>query len=749
MTALGAIAPPLQERPAETGLSRGERRRELFDVLGRTVWRGRRTGDAYAGCLCALAVRFRPDITARQLAWRLPRHDNAFDLADVQNSLARLGFKSELIRCRIRDLDARLTPCLLTPLQSSDGQFTEPKVIDRGWSATGEPELRLIDGLTGETRRLALDEPEAGETADILVFTPVALSAKASRGGAAGDETSWWLTQIFSRFGPNLRSVMAIGFALNLLAMSAPLFVMLAYDRVLGPQASEPLIFLAVGAFIAIGSEAALRHARSQSLAALTSRMDYLVGTAQFQKLLRMPTGMIEKTGVSSHLARLKSFESVRDFFSGPVLISTLEIPATLLSFLVILSLGGPLVLVVLGAVLVYAAAALFLWRAVSKAIVFAAKENSIAQQFRLETLQKLESIKLDGLTRHWREKNRELSGRATVALESVQSLGAIGEIVGGAIGSATALAMLGVGAQLIWSGQLSMGELIAVTMLTWRAVAPFHSLCSVIPRFEQTRNAIGQIDQFMATDSEEVLAVDLAQPIGLRGGVSFVSTSLRYSAEAGPVFMGLNLEARRGEVVAIAGPDGSGKSSVLKMILGLQPPLTGAVRLDGFDIRQLDLRDLRTNIAYAPQQVALFSGPLSDNLRVSAPIADDEALWDALDQAGARADVEALPGGLDFEIDPASKRGLSRLLVQRIGLARALLRQTSILLIDEQPASALRSGLDDDIRRIVAAARGRRTVFLVTNRADLIRLADRAVGFRIGATPVVGGPDKVLELAS
>lgn len=720
---------------------------DLYEELIATAWTQKPETEPLARCLCRLVSELAPLQSSATIAGSLPGGDRPFDLVDFMNTLAHLGFRSSPLCRKLRDLDIRLMPCLVVGPKGSaqSAQADGPSVVSVERGDDGEPRLVMFCGTSGKSRILPADDPALNKTVEIIVFTRIegTIDRRDDERGLG------WIRHLFSRFQPSLRLVLLIGLALNLLALGAPLFIMLVYDRVIGPQATEPLYFLIAGAMILLGAEAVLRKIRSECMSWLTARLDFLVGVTLFDKLLRLPPRVIEQTGSSSHIARIKTFESVRDFFCGPALSATLELPSTLLSGVVILILGGPIVLVPIAAAILYALAFVIMRSRVNLAIRAAALESSIIQQFRLETIEKQESIRLDGLSKHWAAKHRELSGRETAAQYSVYILGVIGELTAVAITGLVSLLTLGVGAQLIWAGQMGPGELIAVMMLTWRMIGPFHALCTLVPRFEQARNAILQINSFMDLDTEEDEAVNTVRVPSLKGDVSLISAALRYEASAGPVFMGMNLEAKRGEIVTITGPNGSGKSSLLKLILGMQRPLLGSVRLDGFDIRQLSPKDLRGRIAYVPQDVLIFDGTLAENLRIAEPLADEDALWRALSQAGAAKQVQRLPEGLSTRVGVLRDPSYDEVLRQRIGLARAFLRDAPLVLIDEQPSSALRAGLDKSLINYIEQSRGQRTVMLVSHRADFIRMADRAIALRPGMTPIVGSPDQVLELGT
>lgn len=290
----------------------------------------------------------------------------------------------------------------------------------------------------------------------------------------------------------------------------------------------------------------------------------------------------------------------------------------------------------------------------------------------------------------------------------------------------------------------MGTGALIACVMLIWRCLGPLHAFCGMIPRFEQMRNSIQQIDKLMEVEEERGATEGETSCAKLAGRIAFVGVAHRYEGTA-PLFTGLSFEVKLGEIVAVTGPNGTGKSTILKLILGVEQCLLGSVRLDGFDVRQLDPQNLRHEVSYVPQQIDLFPGTIAANLRAVMPTAERASLRTALELVGAWPTVAARQGGLDavltmedFE-DPVFR--------YQIGLARAMLKPSRVLLIDEMPTTALLAGLDENLRACLRAASRDRATIMVTYRNDFLREADRIVALRSGRTPIVGSPDKIMRL--
>lgn len=262
------------------------------------------------------------------------------------------------------------------------------------------------------------------------------------------------------------------------------------------------------------------------------------------------------------------------------------------------------------------------------------------------------------------------------------------------------------------------------------------------------------QVDQMMALAPEREQRAP-ARPVGaIRGDIGVSRLSLRYQPQAEPALLGVNIEIRAGQVVALVGPSGAGKTSLLLSVLGLHRASAGSVRIDGLDIRRFDPVELRRAIAYAPAVPQIIYGTVTQNLLLAAPGANEAEIRAAAAVTGLDRLVSLLPEGFDTRLGDYSTGMVAASLVTRISLTRLLLRRSRIVLMDE-PAN----GLDDDgsaaVEKVIATLRGEATILLVTHRPSHIALADRIIRFTEGqaeeqrrAAPAAAGPTAVKLLA-
>jgi len=222
-----------------------------------------------------------------------------------------------------------------------------------------------------------------------------------------------------------------------------------------------------------------------------------------------------------------------------------------------------------------------------------------------------------------------------------------------------------------------------------------------------------------------------------LRGQLELRQAGFRYPGAEEPVLSGIDLIARPGEVTAIIGGTGSGKSTLISLVPRLFDVTEGAVLIDGIDVRELDPAVLAAAIGLVPQQPYLFSGTVASNLRYGNPDATDEELWQALETAQARDFVEQMPGGLDAPVAQGgtSVSGGQR---QRLAIARALVHQPAIYLFDDS-FSALDYATDAALRAALARQTRQAAIVIVAQRVATIRHADRIVVLDNGRVVATG----------
>ena len=714
----GAVttAPGDKHQPAGAAAER-YRQRMAQNAIG-----GFSAASDLAECLLPLLKALKWKGNPRHIAESLPYFANELDLTGLRNVMATLNYVSRPEQVMIGAIDPRLLPCLFIPKQGA--ALVVQRVDENG-------RIEVFDGVEGITRHIS-DAQLAGTAYFFSSMSDLPPPAHAS-----------WFRTVIDRFRPLFWQAFFVTFLLNVLALSTPLFVMAIYDKVIGSGSRPLLIAMAFGAFIAMMADAVLRTVRAKILAFIGGRLDNVMGINILQHLLALAPGFTERATIGAQIARLKDFESVREFFTGPLATMAMELPFALFYFAVIFLLGGVLALVpIIGTVCFIILTYMVLPR-VRQIVAGAGRAGARRQEFLIEILGKVRALKLTAGERTFLNRYRTMSASAAVGGFKNSMYTTFVTTLGNVIVVGSGMATIAVGVLGVIDGTMTMGGLIAAMMLVWRTLTPLQTVISLIQRIETVRGSIRQIDGLMALKPERDPKAMIAPLKNLKGKVEFNRVSLRYSNDTDPAMVGVSFEAFPGEVVAITGRNGSGKSTVIKMMLGLYLPQAGSVRIDNTDIRQIDPIELRHAISYVPQACNLYHGSISQNLRLAHPTASDVDIRWACEMADVWDEILELPQGLETRIGDATAEHMSSSFVQKLSLARGYLKRAPIMLFDE-PVNGLDFEGDRNFLQAVEYFRGQSTIFMVTHRPSHLKISDRILVFEAGYLRLAGPADEV-----
>jgi len=645
----------------------------------------------------------------------LPHAKPEIDLTDLRNSLAVLGFPTRLHRLRGGRAPAELLPAMLL--------------------APGRPAAVLY---ADEQGRLLRAEPGGGAAPcppsalrGLLLCCAPPLAARPRQG---------WFAGVARRFHGDLPALLGVSGLMAVLGLAVPAFAMAVFDTIIAGHSPATLPMLALGVTGAVLGEAAFRSLRQRALLRIGERLDRLVSGAVFTQLMSLPTALVERAGTASQVSRLRDFAAIREFLTGAFAVAVLDLPFTLVVLALMLALGGWIALVPVGTVCAFGLLFLLTRAPLRLAIADAARASQAREALAVEALEAARTLKLAGAEGRWVERYAAAAAAAAVASAHAATLSGAVLLASQAIVTLSGLAAVVTGVLAVFGGAMTAGALIAGMMLIWRVLGPLQTGFTMLSRWEQTQASIRQVDQLMALESERPDPLDARMAPPERGEIVFHRVTLRYLAQAEPVLAGASVSIRPGEVVAVVGGEGAGKSSLLLLVAGLYRPQGGVVRIDGHDVRAFDPAVLRRNIGWVPQKPELLYGTVAQNLRLAHPTASDSVLRRAAAEAGVLAAIEALPQGFDTRVGDNRSGSLPRSILLRIALAAALLRDAPILLLDEPVA-----GLDDACAQaftdVIASRRGRCTILMATHRPSHVKLADRVLRVRDGQLEELARP--------
>jgi ATP-binding cassette subfamily C protein LapB len=551
-----------------------------------------------------------------------------------------------------------------------------------------------------------------------------------------------WLTQpMLDNKGTYIKVAIAAAM-INVFGLVSSLFSMTVYDRVLPNNATASMVGLTIGLLIVVIFDFILRTLRSYFVDIAGADVDRTVGGSAFAQLLAIRLGA--RRGSTGALAGvMRELETLRDFLASATMSAMIDVPFILITLAVIMAIGGKLVWVPLLLVPVVIGSALLTYPAMDRLSADAMKHGLNKQSVLVETIGGIETVKTSNasglLTKRWLAAiDAHASGSLSQRL--------IGSISMNIANSAQTLCYAGtvvMGVYMIEERELTMGGLIACSMLSSRAVAPLAQIAQLLSRLTSARTAYRQLDGLMTQPSEVPKGSPL-RPKTVQGLIEFRNVSFRYPGAAENALHNINLTIQPGERVALLGKVGSGKSTIARLTLGLYQPSDGLVQIDGTDLRQMDLAHIRSMIGTALQESVLLTGSVRDNIVLDRPGIDDEEMMRAARLSGSHDFLGRIANGYDLVLADRGE-SLSGGQRQSISLARALVGRPGMLVFDE-PTSAMDTESEASlIDRITPEIEGR-TLLLITHRMSLLRFVNRIVLMRDGKILADGPRDEILR---
>lgn len=688
--------------------------------------------DSLLGCLVALTEHFGHPFSAQALSSGLPLDNNRLTLKLFPRAAARASCSARLLRTDLPDIQADLLPAIL--LLHGDRACLLLEVREQSYLIQYPEVASPIEVPAADLR--------ARHTGLVYFVKPLFRFEPRARAGIPEASRHWfWSAMIQNR--ALYRDAMVASVLVNMFALAMPLFTLNVYDRVLPNNAVETLWALAVGIILVVVFNLILSSARAYVLDTASKKVDVRLSAQIMERVLdiRMENRPLS---VGSFAANLRSFESVRDFIASASLAAVVDLPFVVL-FLGVLWWISPLMLIpplvaIMVVLLVSFVAQARMGRLVTETFQATAQRNANL----VESLSGLDTIKTlnaqSEMQRRWESSTEFLAGM-NARIKRISS------ITVGFVQSAQQLVTISVvivGAYLVQQAEISLGGIIAASMISGRCLSPFGQVAGLLMQFQNARASLGSIDNYMSMPVERPADRHFVPRPFLKGEIELRNVSFSYPGAAQPALNRINLHIRVGEKVAILGRIGSGKSTLEKLILGLYQPSSGAVLVDGIDIQQIDPADLRRSIGYVPQDPVLFYGTLKQNLTMGAPFATDRQMLDAARVAGIEEFAARHPDGYDMMIGERGE-SLSGGQRQSIAVGRALVNDAPILLLDE-PSSNMDNQSESALRRRLQRVVAGKTLILVTHRTSLLALVDRLIVVDGGRIVADGPREQIVE---
>ncbi|MEN9773719.1 MAG: hypothetical protein RL322_789 [Pseudomonadota bacterium] len=594
-----------------------------------------------------------------------------------------------------------------------------------------------VEDATGGTMTLAADQAASGN----ILILPVT-SAQPGEAGAPERSAAEWFAFAIRRHRRVFFEAVFATFVVSIIGLISALYTMQVYDRVVPTKGFATLWVLTIGVGIAIVLELTLKQVRALMVDRACKLIDQELSAIFFGKALDIRLDARPRT-VGTFASQIRHFESVRNFMTSSTLFIMADVPFALFFIAVIAMLAGPVALVPLIMVPIAVFAGMVFRGPIERATNEHMTESNRKNGLLIEAVDGIESIKASA--GEWKMLDRWRALTATIAASElrVRMLSTFSTNLAQTIQQVSYVALIASGAYAISTGSLTMGALIACSIVSGRALAPMAQIPNLIVQWKHAKIALKALDAIMAMPGDRAAEQRLVVPRHCSGDLRLDQVKFAYGKDR-PVLDVPALAIGPGERVAVLGAVGSGKSTLVKLLSGLYRPSEGSIYVDGVDVTHLAPEFVREHVGYLPQDVRLFNGSLRENLTMGLPTPGDSQIMRAAERTGLDKVIQSHPKGLELEIAEGG-RGLSGGQRQLVGLTRMLLARPRILLLDE-PTASMDSALEARVmKHLFEEMPPEASVIAVTHKPALLPYVQRLIVLDRGKIVLDGPRDQVL----
>lgn len=526
----------------------------------------------------------------------------------------------------------------------------------------------------------------------------------------------------YSNLGPAMKEIIIASLVMNTLSLALPLSLLQVYDRIIPNTSFGTLIVLVLGVLVAVGLETFLRVARGNIISWMGTKFEHRLGCAAFERVLYAQNQGKNKEGIGDTLERLSSMRSSREYYSGQMVASLVDMPFVFVFLGMVYVLGGPIVWVPVIVLTVFSITSYFYGVNLGKALRRYNLWKDRRLNFQIEILTGIHTIKSMGMESQMEQRYSRLQDSVADADQEMVRQDTSSQHISFIFSQITMVGVAAYGSTYVISHDITVGVLAACTLLSGRAMQPFQRLTGLWSRLQSVLLAREKISGIFD------LVVREDRPDCIRkiqnGHILLEDVTFGFG-KAPPLLENVNFEIQAGECVGISGGNGVGKSALLGLIRGTHEPTGGQIIIDGVPLANYANAALKgSGIAYLPQNGVVFNGTILENLTMFDRSYRKKALVLA-EGLGLNEVVAKMPKGYETIIGNSGMDALPRGIRQRIAIARALVFQPRIILFDEANAS-IDGPSDVFLREYLINLKGKSTIILVTPRPSLLRIADK-----------------------
>lgn len=662
----------------------------------------------------------------RELIESLPHFAEKLTLIEFRNLMVNLGFKSEEKQCYLLKIPTQLLPCLFV---SSGGEvMLVYKITNDNFS----PEALVLDGKTIKEKTLNLHQI-------INLHGTMYFFSKIS--SDAYQEKNWFLATI-KKFKWIIGQIFIVHLLYNLLSTSVSFFIMVIYDKIIPSNSVSMLFNFSIGIAIVLAAIYLIGMLKNKMIAYMAVRLDKTVGYSIIKHILELPASYTENVTLNNQIAKIRDFDNVRDFFSSNVAMLFFELPLSIVFLIAIIFIGGWMVVVPVILAILFFCLSIVGHSIISEIIKLQNHDAIMKQGFIFETFANMRGFKSSGIISACILKfDNIIKNLAKYNFKSAM-INHILSAMADLIMLLAAMGVLGFGSMLAMENKLSAGALIAVMLLTWKILDPLKMFFMSLPMIGQIKSSILQVNNLINLPIET--RRDNLVKIFAVNSVEFQRVSFRYPTQDNASLLGVSFNINPGTITCITGKNGTGKSTIIKLILALYHIQAGTIKINNMNINQLDPVSLRKSIAYVPQNGRLFFGTIKQNLLLANPIATQLEIKQATILADVHEDIMQLKNNYDTHLGDQSEIKLSPHFRQKLILARAYLKNSQTLILDN-PYPCAGYLEEQKFVHTLKELKKNTAILLITSKISLLEAADQIMYLKTMQVALQGSPEQVL----
>jgi subfamily B ATP-binding cassette protein HlyB/CyaB len=679
-------------------------------------------------CLVMVAGYHGLAVDQEQLRHTLALGPDGMGVMDILRGARELGLKAKEAQVSFDRLKRLPMPAIVL---MEDRKFN---VLAK----TDIDKVLIFDPIEGRPKLLPKEDFNAKWQKRVILLTYRKSTAPSERPFGL----TWFIPSIWKYRKP-LFEVLTASLILQIFGLVTPVFTQVIIDKVLVHRGVTTLNVLAIGLIAVILFEGLLSILRTYLFTHTSNRIDISLGTKLFKHLFSLPLKYFEVRRVGDTVARVRELENIRHFLTGAPLTSILDVMFIGVYLVVMFIYSTTLTFVVLGAIPLFALLSLIITPMLRHRLDERFNRGAESQAFLVEMVTGAQTVKAMAVEPEVQKRWESLLANYVKASFKTFKLSGVAGSLGQVIERTSTLAILWLGAHLVMSGELTVGQLIAFQMLSGRVSGPVLRLVQLWQDFQQAGLSIRRLGDIFHATPEPSLNITKTRFPAIQGHIQLEGVRFRYRLDGPEIIRNISLEIKPGMILGIVGRSGSGKSTLAKLIQRLYLPELGRILIDGIDIALADPAWLRRQIGVVLQESFLFNGNVRDNIAFHYPQAQMEEVIRVANLAGAHDFILELPEGYDTIV---GERGtaLSGGQRQRIAIARALLTNPIILIFDEA-TSSLDSESEAIIQRNLRQICRGRTVLLIAHRLSTLRIVERIIVLEKGEIVESGSHDELM----